>query len=58
MNKSAIWLIEILDLKHSKMWINLVQILKATGSVEKHGSVLIVMSRNNIKQSQSVQHNH
>ena len=57
MNKPVIQLIEILNLKHSKRWINLVQILEATGSVEKHGSVLIIMSRDNIKQSQSVQHN-
>ena len=51
MNESVIQLIEILDLEHSKRWINLVQILEATCSVEKHSSVLIIMSRNNIKQS-------
>ena len=57
MDKSGIQLIEILNLKHSKRWINLVQVLEATGSVEKHSSVLIIMGRDNIKQSRSVQHN-
>ena len=47
----------MLNLKHSKRWINFVQIFEATGSVEKLGSVLIVMSRDNIKQSRPVQHN-
>ena len=36
MNESLIRLIEILSLRHSKRWINLIQILEATGSVEKH----------------------
>ena len=51
MNKSVIHLIKILDLKHSKRWINSVQISKATGSVEKLSSVLIIMRRHKIKQS-------
>ena len=48
---------EILDLKHSERWINLVQIFDATGFVEKLDPVLIIMSRDKIKQSWSVQHN-
>ena len=51
MNESVIQLIEILNLKHSKGWINLVEIFEATGCVEKHGPVLIIISRDNIKES-------
>ena len=51
MNEPVIHLIEILDLKHSKSWINLVEIFESTGSVEKLSSVLIIMSRDKIKQS-------
>ena len=57
MNQPVIHLIEILDLKHSKRWINSIQISKAMGSVEKLSSILIIMGRDNIKQSLSVQHN-
>ena len=36
---------------------SIVQILEATGSVEKHDSIFIIMSQKNSKQSQSIQHN-
>ena len=39
----------MLNLKHSKRWINSVQISKATGSVEKLSSVLIIMRMDNIE---------
>ena len=35
MDKPVIQLIGVLDLKHSKRWINLVYIFEATGSIEK-----------------------
>ena len=54
MNKPVIHLIEMLDLEHSKRWIDFVEIFEAMSSVEKLNSVLIVMSRDKIKQSQSV----
>ena len=57
MNQSVIHLIEILNLKHCKRWIDPVQISKAMGSVEELSSVLIITRRDNIEQSQSVQHN-
>ena len=48
MNEPVIHLIEILNLKHSKRWINFVEIFKAMGSVEKLNSVLVIMRRDNI----------
>ena len=39
MNKPVIHLIEMLDLKHSKRWIDLVEIFEAMSSVEKLNSV-------------------
>ena len=51
MNQPVIHLIEILNLKHCKRWINPVQISKAVGSVEELSSVLIIMRRDNIEQS-------
>ena len=39
----------MLDLKHSKRWIDFVEILEAMSSVEKFNSVLIFMSRDKIK---------
>ena len=49
MNQQVIHLIEILNSKHSKRWINSVQISKAVSSVEKLSSVLIIMRGNNIE---------
>ena len=49
MNKPVIHLIEMLDLKHNKRWIDFVEIFEATGSVENLNSVFIVMSRDKIK---------
>ena len=57
MNQLIIHSIEILNLKHCKRWINPVQISKAMGSVEELRSVLIITRRDNIEQSQSIQHN-
>ena len=51
MNEPIIHLIEILNLKHSKRWIDFVEIFEAMGFVEELNSVLILMSRDNIKQS-------
>ena len=51
MKQPVIHLIEILNLKHCKTWINPVQISKAMGSVEELSSVLITMRRDSIKQS-------
>ena len=49
MDKPVIHLIKILNLEHSKRWINSVQISKAMGSVEKFSSVLIIMKRDKIE---------
>ena len=57
MNQQVIHLTEILNLKHCKRWINPVQISKAMSSVEELSSVLIIMRRDNVEQSRSVQHN-
>ena len=57
MNQPVIHLVEILNLKHCKRWIDPVQISKAMGSVEELSSVLIITRRDDIEQSQSVQHN-
>ena len=57
MNQLVVHLVEILNLKHRKRWIDPVQISKAVSSVEELSSVLILTRRDNIEQSQSVQHN-
>ena len=49
MNQLVIHLVEILNLKHCKRWIDPVQISKAVSSVEKLSSVLIIVRRNNIE---------
>ena len=44
MNKLVIQLIKILGLRHSKRWVDSIKIFETTGSIEKHHSVLIIMS--------------
>ena len=51
MDEPIIHLIEILNLKHSKRWIDFVEIFEAMSSVEELNSVLIIMSRDKIEQS-------
>ena len=45
-----------LNLKHSKRWIEPVQIFKTVSSIEELGSILILTRRDNVEQTRLVEY--